>query len=115
MIEKTDTMTKLKFDDFARQVVFMRDNDKVLAIFPFDHSIDDPNYQKVIDAFFSGHNEIPKKHEFCLMHEASFGFGWVHRDMISNLELTQREDYLEIFENLKKMKLINESHVLNEE
>lgn len=115
MSEKVKNMTKMKFDDFSRLVVFMRDDEKVLAIFPFDHSIDEQNYRKVIDAFYSGQSRVPRKNEFCLMNESSFGFGWVHRDMVDNLEVANRDDYNEFLEALKGMKFINETHVLNEE
>jgi len=115
MTEALDTMTKLRFDDFLRQVVFMKDNEKVLAIFPFDHGIDDVNYQKVIEIFYNGDAKIPRKNEFCLMNELSFGFGWIHRDMVANLEIAYRDDYLEFLESLKNMRFINDSHVLNEE
>ena len=114
MNEKVETMTKPVFHDFERQVVFLRDNEKIVAIFPFDHGIDDPNYHKLIDALFSGQDRVPKKNEFCLMNESSFGFGWIHMDMVSHLEVAFRDDYNDFLEALKGVNYVNETHVLNE-
>lgn len=103
-------------EEFLRQVLFMKDDDKILAVFPFFHNISDNEYDMVIGNFFSDDNDdVPPKHEFCLMHEAEFGWGWIHNRMIEHLELAELEEYDEFRNLLVSNKVIKNNFILNEE
>ena len=102
-------------DEFLRQVIFMKDEDKVLAVFPFYHNISDNEYEMVVGNFFTDASKVPPKHEFCLMHETEFGWGWIHNKMITHLEVAEEEDYNEFKNLLVSNKVIKETFILNEE
>lgn len=102
-------------EEFLRQVLFMKDDDKLLAVFPFYHNISDKEYDMVVNNFFSDDELIsPPKSEFCLMHEAEFGWGWIHKGMIEYLELAYEEEYGEFKDILISKKVIKETFILNE-
>lgn len=103
-------------EEFLRQVIFLRDDDKILAIFPFYHYISDKEYEDLIDAFFEKFEEDPPpKNEFCLMNEESFGWGWIHNRMITHLDVAVEEEYGEFKDKLLDSHLIKESFILNED
>lgn len=102
-------------EEFLRQVIFMKDDEKILAVFPFYHNISDSEYEMVVGNFFSDSDEMPNKHDFCLMHESEFGWGWIHNKMIAHLELAESEDYSDFRKRLVANKVIKDTFVLNEE
>lgn len=102
-------------ETFLRQVLFMKDDDKIMAMFPFFHSISDKEYMILIDHFFSDSDIPPVKTDFCLMHEASYGWGWIHNNMIDCLEVAKYQDYKEFKTLLIERRVIREEFILNEE
>jgi len=101
-------------EEFLRQVIFLKDDAKVLAVFPFYHEISDIEYEAVIENFYEETGEeIPPKNEFCLMNEMEFGWGWIHNKMITYLEPAISEDYIEFMDTLVATKVIKESFLLN--
>ena len=102
-------------DEFLRQVIFMKDEDKVLAVFPFYHNISDNEYEMVVGNFFTDSSKAPPKSEFCLMHETEFGWGWIHNKMITHLEVAEHGDYAEFKNLLVSNKVIKENFILNED
>ena len=102
-------------EEFLRQVLFMRDDDKILAIFPFYHEISDAEYATVVGNFFDDLSEAPPKNEFCLMHETEFGWGWIHNRMLDHLELAQEDEYHEFKNTLIFNNVIKNTFILNEE
>ncbi len=102
-------------EEFLRQVLFMKDDDKILAVFPFYHDISVIEYNTVIENFFFDMDVIPQKNEFCLMHESNFGWGWIHNRMFTHLDVASKEDYVDFKNVLLKNKLIKDSFILNEE
>ncbi len=101
-------------EEFLRQVLFMKDEEKILAVFPFYHNISDNEYEMVIGNFFQDAEVIPPKNEFCLMHEAEFGWGWIHNKMITHLEVAEQDDYMDFKNLLVSNKVIKETFILNE-
>jgi hypothetical protein len=118
MFEKTMKETEIKNntfqpqEEFIRQVLFMRDDEKVLAIFPFYHNISDREYSAVVKQFFE---EPPPKREFCLMHEEDFGWGWIHNTMLNHLTLASFDEYEDFRNMLVSNNVIKETFILNEE
>jgi hypothetical protein len=102
-------------EEFLRQVLFMKDEEKVLAVFPFYHNISDNEYEMVVGNFFTDVSVAPPKHEFCLMHETEFGWGWIHNKMITHLEVAEEQDYADFKNLLVSNKVIKETFILNEE
>ncbi len=106
-------------EEFLRQVIFLKDANKVLAVFPFNHDIADDEYDQVVESFLdiddADDYEIPEKHEFCLMHEEEFGWGWIHGTMVPHLELATKRDYHNLKTDLLNMRIIKEIFILNEE
>jgi len=102
-------------EEFLRQVVFMKDEEKVLAVFPFYHNISDIEYEKVVSNFFNDSEHIPPRQHFCLMHEAEFGWGWIYNKMICHLELAEKDLYEELKGILITTKVIKPAFILNEE
>lgn len=100
-------------EEFIRQVIFMKDAEKVLAVFPFFHNISDREYETVIKNFFD--SDAPPKREFCLMHEEDFGWGWIHNQMLNHLDLASEDEYIDFKNVLISNKVIRESFILNEE
>ena len=88
-------------EEFLRQVLFMKDDDKVLAVFPFYHEISDSEYENVVENFFDDMENVPPKNEFCLMTESEFGWGWIHNRMIAHLEIAELDEY-EVLDCLRK-------------
>lgn len=107
-------------EEFLRQVIFFKDADKVLAVFPFNHEITDDEYEQVVESFNdnlddSDDYDIPNKSDFCLMNEEEFGWGWIHNAMVPHLELAKKRDY-ELFKTrLLTSRVIKDIFVLNEE
>lgn len=100
-------------EEFIRQVIFMKDEDRILAVFPFFHNISEREYEIVVGNFF---NETPPpKREFCLMHESDFGWGWIHNQMIQRLELAYENDYEDFKNMLISNRVIKDTFILNEE
>ena len=104
-------------EEFLRLVLFMKDDKKILAIFPFYHNISDAEYDMLIENFFDDTDNVnmPPKNEFCLMHELEFGWGWIHNKMIYYLELAEINEYLDLKNTLITNKVIKKSFILNEE
>lgn len=102
-------------EEFLRQVLFMKDDEKVLAVFPFYHNISDNEYEMVVGNFFDEDNDVPPKHEFCLMHESEFGWGWIHNKMIGHLEVAYEDEYEDFRNALISNKVIKDTFILNEE
>lgn len=103
-------------EEFLRQVVFLKDDEKILAVFPFYHEISDAEYDTLVDTFFEKfEEEPPPKQQFCLMNEETFGWGWVHNKMITHLEVAETEDYEEFRDKLLKANVIKDSFILNED
>ena len=110
---KTTDTTVLPQEEFLRQVLFMKDEEKVLAVFPFYHNISEAEYHMVVDNFFADTTyDIPAKREFCLMHESEFGWGWIHNHMISHLELADEDDYDDFRDLLISKKVIKDIFIL---
>lgn len=102
-------------EEFIRHVVFMKDDEKVLAVFPFYHNISEKEYQMVVGNFFSNNtNNTPKKNDFCLIHESDFGWGWIHIKMITHLDVAEKNDYDQFSKILIANRVIKENFVLNE-
>lgn len=101
-------------EEFLRQVLFMKDDEKILAVFPFYHNISDTEYEMVVGNFFQDADVVPPKSEFCLMHESEFGWGWIHNKMITHLEIADQEDYDDFKNLLVSNKVIKETFILNE-
>ena len=87
-------------EEFLRQVLFMKDDDKVLAVFPFYHEISDSEYENVVENFFDDMENVPPKNEFCLMTESEFGWGWIHNRMIAHLEIAELDEYEDFKNNM---------------
>jgi len=102
-------------EEFLRQVIFLKDDDKVLAVFPFYHNISDTEYEMVLGNFFGNVENAPAKHEFCLMHEAEFGWGWIHNGMIPHLQVAELDDYKDFMTLLISSKVIKDTFILNED
>lgn len=103
-------------EEFLRQVLFMKDDDKLLAVFPFYHNISDKEYELVVNNFYNDiEGGAPPKNEFCLMHEAEFGWGWIHNKMIEYLEIAEEEEYSDFRNLLITNKVIKHTFILNEE
>ena len=103
-------------EEFIRQLIFMQDDDKVLAIFPFYHYISDEEYEVVIENFYDDADATPPpKNEFCLMNESDFGWGWVHNKMITALTVSTIDEYEDFRDTLIDMKVIKKTFVLNED
>lgn len=101
-------------EEFLRQVVFLKDDSKILAVFPFYHELSEAEYESVIEHLYEDTDaEIPPKNEFCLMNEMEFGWGWIHNKMITYLEPAIDEEYSEFRDNLIGTKVIKETFVLN--
>jgi|688.fasta_scaffold671941_2 hypothetical protein len=103
-------------EEFLRQVIFMKDDEKVLAIFPFYHNISDQEYEMVVGNFFNGVEDdidIPQKRDFCLMHESEFGWGWIHNKMVSHLEIADEDEYADFKKILITSKVIKPTFILN--
>lgn len=103
-------------EEFLRQVIFLKDEEKVLAVFPFYHEISNEEYESVIGNFYEEEDmEIPPKSQFCLMNEVEFGWGWIHNKMIAHLDVAETEDYVDFKHMLVSTKVIKESFILNED
>lgn len=104
-------------EQFVRQVIFMKDDDKILAVFPFYHRISDEEYNNVSESFFEtlDLDDVPDKNQFCLMYELEFGWGWIYNKMIPSLEVAEKDEYEEFKEILVKTRVINPAFVLNED
>jgi len=104
-------------DEFVRQVLFLKDDDKILAVFPFYHNISDVEYNVVIENFYEDQvdDDIPSKNEFCLMYEIEFGWGWIHNRMITHLDVAKFEEYEDFRNILVDARIIRKIFVLNEE
>jgi len=106
-------------EEFIRQVLFVKDDDKVLAVFPFYHEISDLEYNSLVESFYETSDEedpkIPKRHEFCLMNEEEFGWGWIHSKMIQYLDLAEFDEYDTFRNALVDSKVIKSTFILNEE
>lgn len=103
-------------EEFLRQLIFLKDDTKVLAVFPFYHEISDAEYHAVVENFYEDTGEeVPPKNEFCLMNEMEFGWGWIHNKMITYLEPAIEEDYEDFKELLVNTKVVKESYILNVE
>ena len=103
-------------EEFLRQVMFLKDGDKILAVFPFYHEISDSEYTILMDLFFEKFEEDPPpKHEFCLMYEDSFGWGWIHNKMITHLEVASEEEYKDFRDKLISANIIKKTFILNED
>lgn len=103
-------------EEFLRQVVFLRDDEKILAVFPFYHEISDEEYNTLVDTFFEKFEENPPpKSQFCLMNEESFGWGWVHNKMITHLDVAELDEYEDFRDNLLNASIIKNSFILNED
>lgn len=114
-MKTNDVKTVKPQEEFLRQVLFMKDEDKVLAVFPFYHEISDSEYDMVVENFFEESDNIPPKSEFCLMNEVEFGWGWIHNKMISHLEVAELEDYEDFRNKLVSSRVIKDTFILNEE
>jgi hypothetical protein len=118
MLEKTTMEKEIKNngfqpqEEFIRQVIFMRDDEKVLAIFPFYHNISDREYEMVVKNFFD--QDVPLKRAFCLMHEEEFGWGWIHNEMMNHLSIATYDEYEDFQNMLVSSKVIKETFILNE-
>ena len=113
--ENLKSMEKQPHEEFIRQVVFMKDDEKILAVFPFYHNISDHEYEVVVGNFFNDDNSIPEKRDFCLMYETNFGWGWIHNKIVPYLELANRKEYNDFRNMLVTNKVIKETFILNEE
>jgi len=115
--ETESSQTRKPQDEFMRHVLFLKDDDKVLAVFPFYHDISDTEYNSVIENFYDelGEDNVPPKNEFCLMNELEFGWGWIHNKMITHLDIADYDEYNELRNILVNTKVIRKSFVLNEE
>lgn len=113
---KTDSkVTTLRpQEEFLRQVIFLKDEEKVLAVFPFYHDISTAEYNQVIDTFFDDMDNIPPKNEFCLMNEQDFGWGWIHYKMVTYLEVAEQDDYAVFRDKLVASRIIKPYYILNE-
>lgn len=100
-------------EEFLRQVLFMKDAQKVLAVFPFYHNINDLEYRTVIDHFFD-ETDAPPKQEFCLIHESEFGWGWIHNSIIPQLNVAVEGEYEDFKKTLVANRVIKPNFVLNE-
>lgn len=100
-------------EEFIRQVIFMKNEEKVLAIFPFFHDISDKDYLHVINTYFD--EDPPAKREFCLMHESEFGWGWIHNNLIYHLDVASEDEYEEFKFLLISNNVIKDTFILNEE
>ena len=116
MINTSKTYKIKPQEEFIRSLIFLKDDSKILAVFPFYHEISEVEYQSVIENFYEETGEeIPPKNEFCLMNEMEFGWGWIHNKMITYLEPAQEEDYIDFKDLLVSTKVVKESFVLNVE
>ena len=116
MINDSKTSKIKPQEEFLRQLIFLKDDDKVLAVFPFYHEISDAEYYTVIENFYEeAGTDVPPKNEFCLMNEMEFGWGWIHNRMITYLEPAVEEDYNEFKKILVDSKVVKESFILNVE
>lgn len=103
-------------EEFLRQLIFLKDDEKVLAVFPFYHEISNAEYHAVVENFYEDTGiAVPPKNEFCLMNEMEFGWGWIHNKMITYLEPAVADDYADFKELLVSTKVVKESFVLNVE
>src|SRR5574344_1388089 len=102
-------------EEFLRQVLFMKDDDKVLAVFPFYHEISDSEYENVVENFFDDMENVPPKNEFCLMTESEFGWGWIHKRMIAHLEIAELDEYEDFKNKLISTRVIKDIFILNED
>lgn len=115
-MKSNDLKTVKPQEEFLRQVIFMKDDNKVLAVFPFYHEITSSEYDMLISSFYDDdEDEIPEKHEFCLMNEENFGWGWIHNKMINHLHVANESEYYNFKQDLVASKIIKEIFVLNEE
>lgn len=102
-------------EEFIRNVLFMKDEDKILAVFPFYHEISETEYDMVIENFYESFDSTPPKTEFCLMNESEFGWGWINKKMITALELATAEEYETFRNTLVGSNVIKENFILNED
>lgn len=103
-------------EEFLRQVLFLKDDDKILAVFPFYHEISDIEYDTLMESFFEKFEENPPpKSQFCLMNEETFGWGWVHNRMITHLDVAEECEYKDFRDKLLRANVIKKSFILNEE
>lgn len=102
-------------EEFIRNVLFMKDDDKILAVFPFYHEISENEYDMVIENFYENFEASPPKNEFCLMNESEFGWGWINKKMITHLELATLEEYNDFRKLLVSSNVIKENFILNED
>ena len=116
---KNDTRTHQMTvqEEFKRQVIFLADSDKILAIFPFNHDITDQEYDMLLESYYDKTEDDyePTKNDFCLMFELEFGWGWILKSMITDLEVAEIEDYLITAGSLIGTKIIKNSFILNED
>ncbi len=116
MINDSKTNKIKPQEEFLRQLIFLKDDEKVLAVFPFYHEISDAEYHAVVENFYDEMDSVvPPKNEFCLMNEMEFGWGWIHNKMITYLEPAIEEEYFDFKKALVDSKVIKESFVLNVE
>ncbi len=115
--ETNETYSSKPQDEFIRQVLFLRDDDKILAVFPFYHEISDTEYNALLEGFYDelGNGTPPPKNEFCLINEQDFGWGWIHNKMVTYLEVAEYDEYDEFRNMLVDTKVIRKTFILNEE
>ena len=104
-------------EEFMRQVLFMKDEDKILAVFPFYHNVSDKEYKVLIDGYTddTGDDNVPAKHEFCLMHEIDFGWGWIPKSLVGYMSVADYDEYESVRHTLVSSKVIHSNFILNEE
>lgn len=100
---------------FLRQVLFLKDDDRVLAVFPFYHDISDEEYKVVVENYYELDMALPPKSSFCLMFESEFGWGWIHSKMVPILDIAEIDDYKELKSDLIVTKILKNDFVLNED
>jgi hypothetical protein len=110
------TLSNKDKEEFLRLVIFLKDRDKILAIFPFHHILNDEDFNELIENYGDEiDKENIKKNDFCLMYEKKFGWGWIYKEFVNLMEPAKKEEYIPMASYLIMGKLINANAILNED
>jgi len=116
-MKKTHETQQLSLE-FARQILFLKDAETVIALFPFHHQLSDSDYQETLnnieDVESYPEETLPTKHDYCLMFTTDLGWTWVDKRLIYNMDEAEEEEYLEMMNLLLNSNVIKKQFILNE-
>jgi len=98
---------------FKRDMIFLKDKELILSVFPFNHDIKDDEFEALLSMYSLEEIDFLDKSDFCLMYEKEFGWGWILKDTILDLDIPSYNEYKNTADFLLKTQIINKSNILN--